>query len=811
MNNLNMRILREDDDFSSVFQKYGKAAAITDFAILLNAFSIRDGIHGSYKYIKNNNELSGRTSWQWLENGRIICSNGELKNFTYNYQERGGARLVIPASVVQKNVNTTGEYLYGEYPQMVVTSDNVCNDLNDAYEDNRLKITGKKYTTDFYGYRDVERPFIARTFPEYEYNNGKYIRFCYESSDGLTLSNGKKYKSFDAIWIRVTPIKWFMSDDGTKLISEKIIFSGIRYCDRYKKIDSFEDTEISEFIDKYLSSEIQPINTIISNDINDFLENFNEKKLEKVKKKLQKKLDEFYKNVEQEMLDNLFGSNCDELSELSNKVYKQSIIEIEKKLDEFKQEQLVKINDETHNVEQELLKKMKELKKMMSSKESVFEYANQKLDSVVSEYAQSLEETKNKLMLELSNLMKDNFIKLQEEFDKLSGRINNEIKKLDNKAKQLKTLSSDVDKELERITNEKEKLEEKIVSETIKQLVELNPAKEVSITIDNVKKKGFKGLFHHDFEAILQLVSIKLPIFLVGPAGCGKNVILKQCSEALGKKFYYQNDADEDHKLLGFVDANGIYHKTPFYNAFTEGGILMLDEMDNSNASVLLKLNSAIGSGNDFYMTFPNGETKAAHKDFQVVAAANTYGTGSNRIYCGRNQIDGATLDRYFVYNLDYDRRLEQALVTNKDILGLFWNVRDIVRENDIRHTVSTRAILNMDKIISSKIIGKGSFTIGNAFEGTLIKGLDVEDLNIIVSKLSSTDIYTQELLNFLRYKYGVDKNAYRNAHKRDYVYEEDEEEKDYKRYVFEKRDRYNNNFDNDDDYDDDYNRRWGY
>ena len=27
--------------------------------------------------------------------------------------------------------------------------------------------------------------------------------------------------------------------------------------------------------------------------------------------------------------------------------------------------------------------------------------------------------------------------------------------------------------------------------------------------------------------------------------------------------------------------------------------------------------------------------------------------TGSNRIYCGRNQIDGATLDRYFVYNLD--------------------------------------------------------------------------------------------------------------------------------------------------------------
>ena len=161
-------------------------------------------------------------------------------------------------------------------------------------------------------------------------------------------------------------------------------------------------------------------------------------------------------------------------------------------------------------------------------------------------------------------------------------------------------------------------------------------------------------------------------------------------------------------------------------------------------------------------MTFPNGETVQAHKDFQVVAAANTYGTGSNQIYCGRNQIDGATLDRYFVYKLDYDRMLEKALVTNKDILTLYWLVRDIVRENDIRHTVSTRAILNMDKIISSKIIGKGSFTIGDAFDGTLIKGLDVEDLHIIVSKLSSSDEYTMALLKHLKEKYDVDRDVYK-------------------------------------------------
>ena len=263
-----------------------------------------------------------------------------------------------------------------------------------------------------------------------------------------------------------------------------------------------------------------------------------------------------------------------------------------------------------------------------------------------------------------------------------------------------------------------------------------------------------------------------MPVFLVGPAGCGKNVILKQCALVLDKKFYYQNDANEDHKLLGFVDANGIYHQTPFYKAFTEGGLLMLDEMDNSNASVLLKLNSAIGSGNDFYMTFPNGETLIANKDFQVVAAANTFGKGENAIYCGRNSLDGAILDRYFTYALDYDKKLEQSLVNNKEILDLFWNIREIVEKNDIHHTVSTRAILNMDKILSSNIIGKGTFTIGNAFDGTLIKGLDKEDLSIIVSRITTDDYYTKEFIKYLKEKYNVSKDKYNETSNNDYSYQ---------------------------------------
>src|SRR5688572_1560316 len=45
--------------------------------------------------------------------------------------------------------------------------------------------------------------------------------------------------------------------------------------------------------------------------------------------------------------------------------------------------------------------------------------------------------------------------------------------------------------------------------------------------------------------------------------------------------------------------------------ALTEGGVLCLDEIDNSNPSVLTVLNSALANG---YCSFPNG-MPAKHKD----------------------------------------------------------------------------------------------------------------------------------------------------------------------------------------------------
>ena len=263
---------------------------------------------------------------------------------------------------------------------------------------------------------------------------------------------------------------------------------------------------------------------------------------------------------------------------------------------------------------------------------------------------------------------------------------------------------------------------------------------------------------------------LKTPVFLVGPAGCGKNVMLKQVAKVLDLDFYYINDAREKYDFLGFVDANGKYQETQFYKAFTKGGLLMIDELDSADPSVLLLLNSALGTGDDFYMTFPDGNQYQAHPNFHLVAAANTFGTGANQTYNGRNQLDGASLNRFLPVPVDYDTNIEKSLTNNQAILPLYWEVRRIVRENEINYVVSTRNILNADKYLSAKV-----FSLDKIFEWTLVGSLQDFDLATIISNIGTTDSYSMAFIEFVKRNYNIQEatnqnnNGYGNGHSRSY------------------------------------------
>jgi len=163
-------------------------------------------------------------------------------------------------------------------------------------------------------------------------------------------------------------------------------------------------------------------------------------------------------------------------------------------------------------------------------------------------------------------------------------------------------------------------------------------------------------------------------------------------AKALGRAFYFTGAVDNVFKLNGYRDANGNYIRTSFRDAYENGGVFLFDEIDASHAQAIVAFNAALGNG---HHDFPDGSVER-HPDFVCLAAANTYGRGADRVYAGRNQLDGASLDRFVSVPVDYDTGLEFKLgETNPGWVEYVHNVRRAVEKTATKHVVGTRAIIN--------------------------------------------------------------------------------------------------------------------
>lgn len=248
---------------------------------------------------------------------------------------------------------------------------------------------------------------------------------------------------------------------------------------------------------------------------------------------------------------------------------------------------------------------------------------------------------------------------------------------------------------------------------------------------------------HDKFEEVLRFVAMDEPVMLVGPAGTGKNVIANQVAKALGLEFYFSNAITQEYKLTGFVDAMGNYQKTQFYDAFTKGGVFLLDEIDASIPEALIILNCAIANR---YFDFPKVGRVYAHKDFRVIACANTYGTGASTEYVGRNQLDGASLNRFALEEIGYDPRIEEySAHGNKDVLDFCREFRRITDENGTHCIVSYREISRLSKMIDGAHMNEVS-----AIKSCVVKGLEKDTLRMIYNSMKDITYkkFLKELIN---------------------------------------------------------------
>lgn len=246
------------------------------------------------------------------------------------------------------------------------------------------------------------------------------------------------------------------------------------------------------------------------------------------------------------------------------------------------------------------------------------------------------------------------------------------------------------------------------------------PKKEKKAVVTEEKEE----VRHSKFELIKTCIEKNIPVYLSGPAGSGKNYTLEQISWELGLEFYFTNSVQQEYKLTGFIDAGGVYHETEFYKAFTKGGLFFLDEMDASIPEVLVLLNAAIANR---YFEFPTGRVEA-HKNFRVVAAGNTVGSGADEMYTGRLVLDQATLDRFVIIDFDYDERIEMHLAKgNKDLVTFIHDLREQAKQFGIRATFSYRCIAQVTKLECAGV------DLKTVLEISVFKGMHKDVINSFV------------------------------------------------------------------------------
>jgi len=211
-------------------------------------------------------------------------------------------------------------------------------------------------------------------------------------------------------------------------------------------------------------------------------------------------------------------------------------------------------------------------------------------------------------------------------------------------------------------------------------------------------------------------------IWLAGPAASGKTHAGQDLAKLMGLGFYGMGAKATAFDVLGFIDAAGQYHGTPFRQAFEHGGICQFDELDSWENEACLALQSALA--NDFCQ-FPDSIVKR-HPDFICIAGANTWGHGATADYVGRTKLDGAFLSRFAKLPWDYDTDLETALSGNPAFAARVQKARAKAAQAGLKVLITPR-----DTMAGAALIAAG-FSENEAAALTYLAALSPDQKTIV-------------------------------------------------------------------------------
>ncbi|MFF0148181.1 MoxR-like ATPase [Amycolatopsis sulphurea] len=247
----------------------------------------------------------------------------------------------------------------------------------------------------------------------------------------------------------------------------------------------------------------------------------------------------------------------------------------------------------------------------------------------------------------------------------------------------------------------------------------------VTVVLPQGKKVELGADTHAVLPEVLVALHARCHVLLVGPAGTGKSMLAKHAAVALDLDFQALSlgPTTPMSKVFGYFDANGHYHDTPFRRAFEHGGVMLLDELDNGHPGLLAELNQALALGTCAFAD----RMVDAHENFRLVATGNTYGTGGDRQYVGRQTLDSATLDRFVVIDVPIDEGLEERIALRhapshpeqvQELLDEVRDLRELAERKKLPLLFSPRASID-----GAKLLEAGA-TVDQVLQWRVVRGL---------------------------------------------------------------------------------------
>lgn len=280
-------------------------------------------------------------------------------------------------------------------------------------------------------------------------------------------------------------------------------------------------------------------------------------------------------------------------------------------------------------------------------------------------------------------------------------------------------------------TRHAEGVDAEAVRAIFEEMAKESPAKVKAIT-RNASATG-NDYKCRDFEEICEYVSDGQPVYLYGAAGCGKSHTAEQIAKALGLDFYTQSQVLFAHDVKGYGDANGTYQETPFFKAFTRGGLFFIDEMDASAPEALVVLNTAIANRR---YDFPIVGNVEAHPDFRIVAAGNTALTGADTEYTARAVQDASTINRFAFFEMQYEKNVELNVMAKGDkvLYSFICDLRKAIAEANIQLCVSYRQTAALATERAAK------YGREKALKRVVFGGRDADEIRIIYGLLKDKE-----------------------------------------------------------------------